>query len=126
MKYSILHVDDDVVFCRVVKQVLNRDGFNVCNVHNGSNAWDLLSTISFDCYLLDISMPGMDGISLGQLIRARYPWTPIVFFTGENPEQIWQEVYGRGGGTGLISKYASMMGLAPLLNKHIISHHSLK
>jgi len=41
----------------------------------------LRSGLSFDLYLLDILMPGIDGIKIGQLIRSREPDAPIIYTT---------------------------------------------
>lgn len=82
----LLAVDDDPVFLTLMEHVLTRLGYadNVC-VASGDEALQLLRDPAqqFDCLLLDIEMPGMDGIELCERLRTlpRYRHTPVLMVT---------------------------------------------
>ncbi|PSL49492.1 response regulator receiver domain-containing protein [Chitinophaga niastensis] len=122
MKHTILHADDDTMFSRMVKLVLEQGGFEVHNAYDGESAWMLFNKMSFDSCLLDIRMPGLNGIDLGERIRNADKEVPIIYLSGEDPVLVEKEVFGRGGGNGYVSKSFRMKDLKTLLNKHLDIH----
>jgi len=91
---KILAVDDDELILELLAESLSKHGFeDVMPVESAQNALDLIAALdaedqdkeqgSFDCFLLDIEMPGMDGIELCRTIRAMpaYKRTPILMVT---------------------------------------------
>ena len=66
----VLVVDDSMVNRRVARGLLERHGFAVEEAASGSDAITLLSLHSYDVVLLDISLPGMDGVEVLRCIRA--------------------------------------------------------
>lgn len=85
---KIALVDDDVKFlaqvARLLEIILEQRGTRA-EVSQFPSAEKLLARMSggtsFDMYLLDVVMPGMDGIELGRKIRRDQPEVPILFFT---------------------------------------------
>lgn len=70
---KILSVDDDPVFLEIIKSELLEQGYDdVVQASSGHEALDLVASTEqdFDCFLLDIDMPGMDGVTLCQQLRA--------------------------------------------------------
>ncbi len=67
--YKILVVDDDIDIVEFLSYNLRKEGFNVHTVNNGKDALDMLSDLSPHLILLDIMMPGMDGIEVCERIR---------------------------------------------------------
>ena len=61
---SILVVDDEPDICRLVKEILDDEGFNVSIAENGEQARHLKNQINPDLILLDIWMPDIDGITI--------------------------------------------------------------
>ncbi len=61
---TILVVDDDVRFAAVVRRTLNRGGFQVLTVDDGSEVEEILSKIPIDALVLDLQMPGMNGFEV--------------------------------------------------------------
>jgi CheY-like chemotaxis protein len=67
---SILVVDDDVDTCHNLADILTDLGHHVEVAHDGPSALELVRRRHFDVALLDLKMPGMDGLELYRAIRA--------------------------------------------------------
>ena len=68
-KPSILVVDDDPVILRLVSANLKIRGFDVVTAEEGESALGLMSKVMPDLVILDIMMPGMDGVEVCRRIR---------------------------------------------------------
>jgi CheY-like chemotaxis protein len=66
---SILVVDDDVDTCRNLSDILTDLGYHVETAHDGPAALELVRRRHFDVALLDLKMPGMDGLELYREVR---------------------------------------------------------
>jgi DNA-binding NtrC family response regulator len=66
---SILVVDDDVDICRNLSDILTDLGFRVDIAHDGPSALEMVRRRAYDVALLDLKMPGMDGVTLYREIR---------------------------------------------------------
>jgi DNA-binding response OmpR family regulator len=66
---NILVVDDDVDTCRNLSDILADLGYEVDIAHDGPSALELVRQKSYDVALLDLKMPGMDGITLYREIK---------------------------------------------------------
>lgn len=62
MKHTILVVDDEKEICDLFQDFLTQEGYQVFTATNGVEAISLGTQNSFDLALVDIKMPGMDGI----------------------------------------------------------------
>jgi DNA-binding response OmpR family regulator len=60
----VLVVDDDAVLRRVVRAVLEADGFRVIEAHNGEQGLDLAASERPRVVILDVMMPGLDGVEV--------------------------------------------------------------
>ncbi len=78
----ILLVDDEQMFVESLKKVLRRRGMEVESVDNGSDALKLLEEGSYDVMVLDLRMPGMDGIETLKAIREKDTVVPVIMLTG--------------------------------------------
>jgi len=82
----ILLIEDNAVNQVVTRRLIEREGHTVVVADNGLHGLEALSREPFDAILMDVQMPGMDGIETTRAIRAREPAaggrrTPIVAFT---------------------------------------------
>src|SRR5262245_33961607 len=59
----ILVVDDDAVITASLEKILRNDGFEVATATDGVEAIEMARTTPFDCVLLDLVMPRMDGLT---------------------------------------------------------------
>ena len=83
---TVLLTDDDNNYLSAVSQLLERAGHSVKKANSGEKALELLSAEAdeVDLALLDIRMPGMDGIETLQQLRQRHPAIPVIMLTGED------------------------------------------
>ena len=68
---KILAVDDVPANLDVLSQALEAGGYNVLVATSGETALDLVSRIEPDLILLDVMMPGMDGLQVAREVRSR-------------------------------------------------------
>jgi len=80
MNARILVVDDDTALAEMIGIVLQGEGFEPYFCEDGSLALDAFRTIKPDLVLLDLMLPGLDGIEVCTLIRAE-SGTPIIMLT---------------------------------------------
>lgn len=85
MKY-ILTVDDEVEVLGTLQRTLTREGYEVSQATDGHDAWQKILLRRPDLILLDISMPGMDGLTLCRQLRAdkRFVDLLILFLTAHD------------------------------------------
>ncbi|MBX7435056.1 response regulator transcription factor [Mycobacterium sp. Y57] len=87
----VLIADDDDVVRDVVRRYLERDGHDVATAHDGTEALRLLSSQHIDVAVLDVMMPGPDGLSLCMNLRRGADYTvPVILLTalGEEDDRI--------------------------------------
>ncbi|HTY29533.1 MAG TPA: response regulator transcription factor [Mycobacterium sp.] len=91
MNARVLIADDDTVVRDVVRRYLERDGLDVSVADDGTQALRLLGTERIDVAVLDVMMPGPDGMALCRSLRQRggYP-IPVILLTalGEEDDRI--------------------------------------
>ena len=81
MSPRILVVDDEPRMADIVDMVLRRDGWAVRTASSGDSALAALDERPVDVVLTDLRMPGMDGLTLLQRIRAEHPEVRVVLMT---------------------------------------------
>ena len=69
MTSRILVVDDDVALAEMIGIVLEAEGYQVFDVYDGAQALDQFHAVAPDLVLLDLMLPGLDGIEICRLIR---------------------------------------------------------
>ncbi|MGN6609370.1 MAG: response regulator transcription factor [Jatrophihabitans sp.] len=87
---SVLVVEDDTTISRVVATYLERNGHTAEVIADGRVAYELLSWRPPDLVILDVMLPGMDGLEVCRRVRADDRRLPIVMLTarGEPEERI--------------------------------------
>ncbi len=83
---SILIVDDMPKNIQILGNLLRQSNYNVEFAMNGPDALDWIRTHKFDLVLLDIMMPGMDGIEVCKIIKGNHATQdiPVIFITAKN------------------------------------------
>ncbi|MGD0780120.1 MAG: response regulator transcription factor [Dehalococcoidales bacterium] len=77
---KVLVVDDDVKTVELVKLYLNRDGYRVLTAYNGNEALQLARDVHPDLIILDIMLPGMNGLDVCRILRQESD-VPIIMLT---------------------------------------------
>lgn len=80
----VLLVDDEVKFAQSLQKVLNSQRYTVDVVHDGQEGYDLAAVESYDLLLLDVSLPGMNGVEVCQRLRAEGNTAPILMLTARD------------------------------------------
>lgn len=78
----VLIVDDEKDFVEMFSLRLKESGDNVLAVYSGQECLQTLEKESIDVVVLDIKMPGMDGIETLKEIKKRYPIVEVILLTG--------------------------------------------
>jgi two-component system OmpR family response regulator len=77
----ILLVEDDRHMADFINKGLRQEGFVVNHVITAADALELLATSSFDFAIVDVMLPGMDGVELVKQIRLQGQLLPIIFLS---------------------------------------------
>ena len=77
---SVLLVDDDVELCDLMREFFAENGLNLETVHDGRRGLARALTASHDLILLDIMVPGLDGLEILRQIRRRSD-VPVIMLT---------------------------------------------
>ena len=91
----LLWVDDEIELLKAHLMFLEKKGYEVITVNNGSDAIDLCKEKNFDLVLLDEQMPGLSGLETLQRIKELQPSLPIVMVTKSEEENIMEQAIGQ-------------------------------
>jgi two-component system, OmpR family, response regulator len=81
-KFKLMIVDDEVDFLETIVKRLKARGIAVTGVGSGYKALEALDGDSPDVIILDVKMPGMDGIETLREIKKKTPLTEVIMLTG--------------------------------------------
>ena len=82
MKCRILLVDDEKTMVKYLSKRLIKRGFDISSAYNGLEALEQVKAADFDVVLLDVLMPGMNGIDTLKEIKKIKPRTEVIMLTG--------------------------------------------
>lgn len=87
---KLLLIDDDVGLCELLSEYLSPEGFTVSVAHDGDSGIALASREAFQVLVLDIMLPGRDGLEVLRVLRQRGIETPVLMLTarGEDVDRI--------------------------------------
>lgn len=80
----LLIIDDDSRICRLLQQFLMRNGFLVTTAASAQECDKLLRGLVFDLFIIDVMMPGEDGISLTRRLAQAPHKSPIILLTAKS------------------------------------------
>ena len=81
-KFKVMIVDDEIDFLETIVKRLKTRGIDVAGVESGYKALEVLDDSSPDVIILDVKMPGMDGIETLREIKKKKPLTEVIMLTG--------------------------------------------
>jgi two-component system, OmpR family, response regulator QseB len=80
----LLLVEDDPMIGEAIRAGLKREGFTVDWVHDGAQAAQVLKSEPFELLLLDLGLPGSDGLTLLKSLRSRGEALPVLIITARD------------------------------------------
>jgi DNA-binding response OmpR family regulator len=82
----ILVVEDEPAIADVIRRNLAKAGYGVQVEHHGDNALDAIRRHRPAAIILDVGLPGTDGVEICRRLRAEQDWTPVLFVTARDDE----------------------------------------
>ncbi|MBS1635401.1 MAG: response regulator transcription factor [Bacteroidetes bacterium] len=96
-RIKVIITDDNVQYRKLFKELLKPFAIDLIGeASNGQDLLTLLETLSPDVILLDIEMPGMDGIVSYKFIKEKYPMAKVVMVSSIDAYELIQELKERG------------------------------
>lgn len=84
MGAKILYVEDDQSLGFVTRDNLEIHGYQITHSTDGHEALEQIKNNTFDLFILDVMLPGVDGFQLAEAIRRKDPEVPILFLTAKS------------------------------------------
>jgi DNA-binding response OmpR family regulator len=82
----VLVVEDEPAIADVIRLNLAKAGYGVHVEHHGDRALDTVHRLKPAVIILDVGLPGLDGIEICRRLRADEDWTPVIFVTARDDE----------------------------------------
>ncbi len=114
MTGKALVVDDDRLLARTLAEILELKGWSVWQANSGAEAVNVAARESFDVVLMDIKMPGMDGVDAFKAMKASNPDIRVILMTAYTAEDRIGEAQ-REGVLRVLSKPVDVPTLLQLL-----------
>ncbi len=96
---NLLIVDDDISILETIGDVFENKGYNVAMVENGHRAIKLVKRRYFDVVLMDIRMPGIDGLETYKEVKRIIPTATVIMMTGDSKEELVKKAIEEGAYT---------------------------
>jgi DNA-binding NtrC family response regulator len=100
---KLMLVDDEERFLSTTSKLLARKGFRVFTANSGAEALENLKRHNIHVVILDVKMPGMDGIAILKEIKRSFPLVEVVMLTGHGTVESAVEGL-KSGATDFLSK----------------------
>ncbi len=122
MQTKVFYVEDELNLGQIVKETLEKQGFELLWETDGQKVMNHFSSFIPDICILDIMLPNVDGYSLCQQIRTKFPSMPIIFLTAKVETQDLVRGF-EAGGTDYIRKPFSIEELIVRINNQLHLHN---
>lgn len=83
----VLLIDDEITFLEYLAKRLEREGFSVAKADSGEKALEMASSQTFDVAVVDLKMPGMDGVETQRRLKEIQPFVECIVLTGHGSIQ---------------------------------------
>ena len=102
----ILVIEDEHKIANSIKRGLEQEGFAVDAVYDGIEGYDMASSEEYDVIILDLMLPGMDGVTLCKKLREEKNRTPILMLTARGAVSDKVEGLNAGADDYLVKPFA--------------------
>lgn len=109
---KLLLAEDEQELSRALSVILEHEGYKVVTCHDGRSALEICKNDIFDCYIFDIMMPVMDGLTLLENLRSSGDDTPALFLTAKSTTEDVINGLNAGGDDYLTKPFAMAEFLA--------------
>ena len=117
---KILVVDDDPIYCSIMKELLRRQNYTVQLAYDVPMAMNILGSWSPDLVLTDVMMPEVDGLSLVRSLRSDPRWAEIpAIVVSARVMRGDREAAAEAGADDFISKPFSLQHLRNTIHSHL-------
>ena len=118
-KLKVLVVDDDRRMVRTICDILRVKGYEALPAYSGEEAVAMGKREAFDCVLMDIKMPGIDGVAALKMIKDGSPDTPVVLMSAYATDEQLIEAKRQGAATVLTKPidFQQILSFLSLLRK---------
>jgi DNA-binding NtrC family response regulator len=113
-KIELLIVDDDEKFLKTISERLGLKDFDVTSTTDGNQAVKEAKRKKFDVAILDLKMPGMDGMQLLEILKKKHKFLEVIILTGFASIQSAVEAT-KLGAFGFVEKPYNIDGLLEML-----------
>lgn len=117
---SVLIVDDEPNQRRALSIALRLEGFEVCAAGTALEALEVLRTATIDVALVDLMMPGVNGLDLARQMRTLHPSVPVVLTSAYHLSER-QLARADAGVVGFVPKPCPMADVAAFLHAKVRS-----
>lgn len=115
---SVLVVDDEKVVRDIIYRYLTKKGYDVLTTRNGQEALLMGARGTFDVILLDINMPGMNGLEVLHQLKSKYPDAIVVMLTGvADPDSVIHSTAFSMGATAFLKKPCELTELQRVIDE---------
>ncbi len=119
---KILIVDDEADIRKILRLLLQKKGYSVCEAQNGSEAIERAREGGVDLIIMDIMMPRVSGVEATVAIR-EFSTVPILFLTARSLDSDKEQAYLGGGDDYLVKPFSStelMLKVTSLLRRYTV------
>ena len=121
MANKIMIIDDEVAMCRILKQMLEGEGYEVHTSTDAQSALEAVKSDSFNLVMTDVSMPNLSGIEILSELKKEKPALPVIFVTAQDINDVLKEALQLGL-DGFIEKPFNLQALLEIVRDKIAPH----
>jgi DNA-binding NtrC family response regulator len=120
----VLVVDDSVIERQLLLTLLDDKGYKMCSVETGEECLSQLAAKRYQVILLDISLPGMDGIETLKKVKELRPDTAVIMVSGHSEKELLEKAMKEGSYAYLHKPFDASM-LVDVMEKCVASNKGL-
>lgn len=118
---TVLITDDEYLIRWSLSQAM-RDRFLVFTAENADEALDILKRAHVDAIVMDLKLPGRDGIEFAEIVLRKYPALPVIVLTAYGCPALYRHLTEIGV-RACIDKPCDVRRLAELIEEHLAPIH---